>query len=471
MRKIWVQKIICEGKLPKDIYLYSELFTADCFEHDFKEEFETGSITPIYKLKYGSIPTIFSYSETTPKREASVRRSNASRKKELVNEVMQGTTSLLEHGMDDSFPTLLHTPDQIDVVDNISFHEFSNEREKFVNSPTNTDLSFNPFDYVTFSCSSSETNVFYSKNSDNSNTDNDASSADEDFHEHDDDEDYSIHDGEINDNSESICDEEISEAIDNSFIENDLSCDADADVVFFSSLLQLLKFCLLCKPPALRETVIRRGTAISVILLCEEGHSSNWKLQPIFNGIYAGNLLVAAATLFNGSTYTHMKEISNILRLQLFSEATFLRIQRRYLFPAINFVYEKYQKKAIEECVTTRNFLLAGDGKCDSPGFSAKYCTYSLMNSENNQVIDFQVINVGETGSSSTMEKEGLIRVLSRVQCHNFNIQSLTTDRHVQIIKHMRERTNIKHQFDIWHTSKSVKKKRREMAELTLSCM
>ena len=112
------------------------------------------------------------------------------------------------------------------------------------------------------------------------------------------------------------------------------------------------------------------------------------------------------------------------------------------------------QKKATEECVTTRNVILAGDGRCDSPGFSAKYCTYSLMNSENNQVI-----NVGETGSSSTMEKEGLIRVLSRVQCHDFNIQSLTTDRYVQIIKHMRERSKKKHQFDIWHTSKSVKKK------------
>ena len=252
---------------------------------------------------------------------------------------MQGTTSLSEHDMDDSFPTLLHTQDQIDVVDNISFHEFSYEREKFVNSSTSTDLSFNPFDYVTFSCSSSETNVFYSKNIDSSNTDNEASSVDEDFHEHDDDEDYSIHDGEINDDSESSCDEENSEAIDNYSIENDLSCDADMKYV-----------CLLCRAPALIETVIRRGTTISVTLLCEEGNSSNWKSQPIFDGIYAGNLLVAAATLFSGSTYTHMKEISNILRLQLFSEATFLRIQRRYLFPAINFVYEKYQKKAIEEC-------------------------------------------------------------------------------------------------------------------------
>ena len=129
------------------------------------------------------------------------------------------------------------------------------------------------------------------------------------------------------------------------------------------------------------------------------------------------------------------------------------------LYVYLLYSYEKYQRKVIAECVAKKEIALTGDGRCDSPGFSAKYCTYSLMNAENSQVIDFQVIHVGETGSSSTMEKEGLIRALSRVQKQNFKIKSLTTDRHPQIIKYMREKTKIKHQFDIWHVSKSIKKK------------
>ena len=39
--------------------------------------------------------------------------------------------------------------------------------------------------------------------------------------------------------------------------------------------------------------------------------------------------------------------------------------------------------------------VLGGDGRCDSPGYSAKYCSYSLMNLANNKIIDVQLIQVG----------------------------------------------------------------------------
>ena len=456
LRKTWIDKIN-RKKLPNDIYLCSDHFTADCFERDFKAEFESGSPTPIYKIKDGSIPTKFSYSSCTLVREASVRREEKLRRKELVYEAIQDTPSSSRHNIIDSFPSYAH--DHIDVVVDNSIYASPDEKTQFVSCATNTDLSFNPFDDISFSCSSSSHNTLYIEELDDSYEAHTDEVLDHDSHDDDYNDEGFLVDDALSDDIESSCDEENSEAIDD-VNENDLSCDADMKfIVFFSSLLPLLKFCLDCRAPALIESISNRGTAISVTLLCEKGHSSNWKSQPIFHGMYAGNLLVAAATLFSGSTYTHIREISNILKLQLFSEPTFLRIQRKYLFPAISFVYEKYQKKAIEECIATGNVLLAGDGRCDSPGFSAKYCTYSLMNSENNQVIDFEVINVAETGSSSTMEKEGLIRVLRRIQGHKFTIQSLTTDRHVQIVKHMREQTNIKHQFDVWHTSKSVKKK------------
>ena len=39
------------------------------------------------------------------------------------------------------------------------------------------------------------------------------------------------------------------------------------------------------------------------------------------------------------------------------------------------------------------------------------------------------------------------------------NIRSLTTDRHVQVAKYMREeRSDIIHQYDIWHFNKTIKK-------------
>ena len=39
-----------------------------------------------------------------------------------------------------------------------------------------------------------------------------------------------------------------------------------------------------------------------------------------------------------------------------------------------------------------RSLLLAGDGRCDSPGFSAKYCTYSLMDTDTNLIVHMETL-------------------------------------------------------------------------------
>ena len=106
------------------------------------------------------------------------------------------------------------------------------------------------------------------------------------------------------------------------------------------------------------------------------------------------------------------------------------------------------------------NVEVVGDGRCDSPGHSAKYGTYSLMDSTTNQLICFIVVHVANAGNSVAMEKYGLIKILDSLEETGVNVACLTTDRHISIRKYMREdRSKILHQFDIWHVSKSVKKR------------
>lgn len=78
-------------------------------------------------------------------------------------------------------------------------------------------------------------------------------------------------------------------------------------------------------------------------------------------------------------------------------------------------------------------FRLAGDGRCDSPGFSAKYCTYSLLDIETQRVCMFVIVKVSETGSSSKMEVVGFRRCMNFLLDQGFEIAVLATDRHVQI--------------------------------------
>ena len=63
-------------------------------------------------------------------------------------------------------------------------------------------------------------------------------------------------------------------------------------------------------------------------------------------------------------------------------------------------------------------------------------------------------------GNSARMEKEALIKCLNKLSELNLTVRTLTTDRHTQIRKYIREnRKDIKHCFDVWHFTKSIKKK------------
>ena len=71
---------------------------------------------------------------------------------------------------------------------------------------------------------------------------------------------------------------------------------------------------------------------------------------------------------------------------------------------------------------------LCGDGRNDSPGHSARYCVYTLMEQFINIVVDLEVIDKRETGGNSTgMEKETLRRLLERMATI-FPFDEITSD-------------------------------------------
>ena len=230
-------------------------------------------------------------------------------------------------------------------------------------------------------------------------------------------------------------------------------------VVFVSSLKQLFRFCFTCNASASIQKMHYKGSALVVTMLCTSSHETTWCSQPSISGTFAGNLLIPASILFTGATFSRFKEICDVLGMKCPGKTSYHKIQRKYLFPCIHKVYKTFQATLIDEAKALGSLNVSGNARCDSPGYNAKYSTYSLMNLTSNQVIDFPVVHVGTVENSSRMEKEGLIKVLDKVETLGIGIRSLTTDRHPQVIKYMREqRSHIIHQFDIWHFSKSIKK-------------
>ena len=83
--------------------------------------------------------------------------------------------------------------------------------------------------------------------------------------------------------------------------------------------------------------------------------------------------------------------------------------------------------------------MFSGDGMCDSPGHNAKYLTYSLCDQTTEKIMFMTMTQVTEAGNSNRMEKFGLMKALAEAENKNINVQQLTTDRHIQVRKYVRE--------------------------------
>ncbi|XP_072047510.1 uncharacterized protein [Amphiura filiformis] len=202
---------------------------------------------------------------------------------------------------------------------------------------------------------------------------------------------------------------------------------------------------------------------LTVKLECINGHPWSWQSQPILGvgneAVPAGNLLTSAGILFSGTKFTTMEYFANFINLEFISESTYTDHENDYLFPVAHETWH-FERDTLWRTWKDLILKLSGDGRCDSPGFSAKYCTYVMMDMDTGKVVDIQTISVNEVSSSNAMEKEGCRRSLEKLKEHGMEVGILCTDRHGGIAAMLRdEYPAIDHQFDLWHLAKSTTKK------------
>lgn len=114
--------------------------------------------------------------------------------------------------------------------------------------------------------------------------------------------------------------------------------------------------------------------------------------------------------------------------------------QQYYLHPAILQVWKNHQGAYIEEVQETgRAVRLGGNGRADTPGHCAMFGSYTLMDLEENKVVDMQLVQSNEVRGSCHMEKEGLVRAVCYLEDNGVAISHLITDRHLQVAKWVRE--------------------------------
>ena len=188
------------------------------------------------------------------------------------------------------------------------------------------------------------------------------------------------------------------------------------------------------------------GTFVCLKQTCNNcDHIREWDSQPFMKNIPAGNILLSASILFGGGlpsqvmcmthvrtfitllmythtcihTHTHaafqhyvptshmsiiithythsqMLRILDHLGCASISLRTYFNHQHSYLQPTIFSVWHRHQFSLLTRLKNARKKLIVGgDGRADSPGHSAKYGSYTIMElEEHNMVLDMQLVQV-----------------------------------------------------------------------------
>ncbi|XP_048728592.1 uncharacterized protein LOC125646390 [Ostrea edulis] len=203
------------------------------------------------------------------------------------------------------------------------------------------------------------------------------------------------------------------------------------------------------------------ASAMYIVWSCANAHIRHrWCSQPVLNkGLHSGDLMISAAILFSGNNFSKVALMAKFLDLHFPSQSSFTRIQRSYLVPAIDEKWETHQE-SIRADLGDKNLVLLGDGRMDSPGHCAQYCTYTMMENDSKKIVALETLDKRETGRKSTnLEKAGFQRALEDVKQSN-QVTEVVTDAHLQIGALMkRQYPEIKHSHDIWHAAKNLGKK------------
>lgn len=176
---------------------------------------------------------------------------------------------------------------------------------------------------------------------------------------------------------------------------------------------------------------------------CSKGHGGVWSSSSVLGErrgqkVYVSSVLLASSVLVSGNNFEKISLLARSMNLHFVSSTTFARIQSLYALPSIREMWNR-MKEVVWKAFENDVLVVCGDGRMDSPGFSAKYCVYTMMEHYLNVIVDIEVVDKRESGgTSSLMEKMGCKRLLERMM-KSLHLGELVTDASRTIMKMVRE--------------------------------
>ena len=144
---------------------------------------------------------------------------------------------------------------------------------------------------------------------------------------------------------------------------------------------------LCCYSPKTKEL---RLTILKVKVVCNLCNEVKmWQSQPRIADIPAGNLTLSKGILFGGESPSKFLRTLKNSGVHTISPRRYHKHQATYLQPAVVNVWKAQQAALLAELrAKGEPVILGGDGRADSPGHSAKYGSYTMMDLNSGKIID-----------------------------------------------------------------------------------
>ena len=179
------------------------------------------------------------------------------------------------------------------------------------------------------------------------------------------------------------------------------------------------------------------GTCLVVNWSYTAGHfGGRWATQPTCSNLRVGNLLSASAIVLSGNSFTKMGFLFKLLNLQYFSKNLFNQYQNLLIAPVIDKYWEDMKEKLWKE-TAGKDVVLSGDGRNDSPGHCAQYCTYSFADMDSQSILQMNIVDVREIeGRKSTkMEQVAFESGMDSILLSPMVVKEVVTDGHLPLRK------------------------------------
>ena len=141
----------------------------------------------------------------------------------------------------------------------------------------------------------------------------------------------------------------------------------------------------------------RKGTYIEVNQHCSKcSFRRTWSNQPLIrNKTPPLNMILCGAIVANGLSYVKVIRMLKTCGIATFSAKTFKTHFEKSIQPVVHHFYFEKQKKLLNKLKNKGTELhVGGDGRADSPGYSAKFGTYTLMDLDTNKILHFELVQI-----------------------------------------------------------------------------